>query len=184
MFKTRPWTFHHQKQHALIALLLEKCSLLEGGASSSRKSPRVSEKPRNDFPGGEVTTTGREGSDSCSLSDSLCYLLSALQKGESYPVATVNHPCCSAHQLFRLRFAPSKPWGGSLALYRESPCSLRTQIVPLTLLGCLCSKPKGMGGTGSVFPFLPVFYFWVRVYLNTYPQVYASVHFFLRRLKP
>lgn len=81
-------------------------------------------------------------------------------------------------------FAPRKPWESSLALCRENPCKIRTQIILLTLLGCLCFKPKGMGGTGSVFPFLPVFYFWVRVCLFKYiPSTVCICALLLKQLE-
>lgn len=54
-----------------------------------------------------------EGSDSCSLNDSLFYLFRALQKEESqrysHPVAIVNHTYCHPLEVFRLTLPPSKP---------------------------------------------------------------------------
>lgn len=50
-----------------------------------------------------------EGSDSCSLNDSLFYLFRALQREESQsPV--VNHTYCHPLEVFRLTLPPSKPW--------------------------------------------------------------------------
>lgn len=45
--------------------------------------------------------------------------------------------------------------------------------------GCLCVRPKGMGGTSFAFPFLTLFsYFWMHVYLNTHTHVCVSFFFF------
>lgn len=76
----------------------------------------------------------------------------------------------------------------SLGIAREPstgkvPEKSKPQNVLLWAPGCLCFRPKGMGGTRSTFPFWTVFYFWACLYLNTYTQVYACMSFFSSRSK-
>lgn len=82
-------------------------------------------------------------------------------------MATVGQAYCHLVQMFRLTLPPSKHGDSLWAWPGESPLKSKPQIV-LRAPGCLCFKPKGMGGTRSAFPFWTFIFGYVCIQIHTH----------------
>lgn len=108
---------------------------------------------------------------------------------KNHPAATRGHKC-RRRRLLRASvscFLPAGPRkSGRGPAEGKSLAKSEPAVFLLRASGCLCVRPKGMGGTSFAFPFLTLFsYFWMHVYLNTHTCVcaYLFFSFFFRQVK-